>query len=168
VPQCRPRPRRPEMLRKLTLVSCLAIIGIPAACSPAQDSPARSDGAVAPSQSSIPQNTPTPTTEPTPNDWKAADQIATLHADNVKSLPLARSFDDIWDLQMAIATNQDDRAAIMKRQSRFVMVPNDSQVRILDDLKQNGLNLHTRVKVLRTGQTGWVSSTWLRWPPSSP
>lgn len=79
-----------------------------------------------------------------------------LHRDNVRRLPIARTLEDIYALEEAIQGNRDLEAFAMMRRGRFTMIPNDSEIEVLDTRL-----LHCQVKVTRTGRIGWVLCDWV-------
>jgi hypothetical protein len=83
-------------------------------------------------------------------------QRAILHRDNVRRLPLARSLEDVYALEEAIQSNRDLEALGMMQKGKFTMVPNDSEI----ELVETNL-LHCRIKVRSSGRMGWVLCTWI-------
>jgi ankyrin repeat protein len=93
-----------------------------------------------------------------PNPSNSVTPESILHVDNVKKVPVASSQEDFYEIEDAVGiTNDDERALSMIQKGKLLMVVNDSPITVLESF-----GYLTKIKVKKTGHTGWVKSSWIQ------
>ncbi|HEV2912853.1 MAG TPA: tetratricopeptide repeat protein [Pyrinomonadaceae bacterium] len=82
---------------------------------------------------------------------------AILHVDYVDKIPVAVSQDAFYQIEDAISGNDDAMALIMIHKGRVIMIENNSPIVVLEPF-----GYLTKIKVKKSGRSGWVKSSWIR------
>lgn len=82
---------------------------------------------------------------------------AVLHVDYVDKVPVALTQDAFYQIEDAIGGNDDAMALAMIQKGSVVMIENNSPIVVLEPF-----GYLTRIKVKKSGRSGWVKSSWIR------
>lgn len=87
---------------------------------------------------------------------RAAQQKKHVYFEGVTKLPLAKTQDDFFGVEDAISNNRDQEALRMMQRGKYVMVENNSSIVVIENA-----GYLSKVKVLKTGQVGWLKTSWI-------